>query len=69
MDFSHSPKVVALQEHVMAFVTEHVIAAETEFDDEMKAMRAAGGPMAGHAGDGTAQDQGQGGRPVEHVPA
>ena len=44
MDFSHSPKVVALQERVMAFVNDHVIAAEHEFKDEMATMRAAGNP-------------------------
>jgi acyl-CoA dehydrogenase len=44
LDFSHSPKVLALQERVMAFVREHVIAAETEFKVEMEAFRAAGNP-------------------------
>ena len=32
MDFSHSPKVVALQDHMMAFVREHVVPAEAEFE-------------------------------------
>jgi len=44
MDFSHSPKVVALQERMMAFVHEHVIPAETAFNEEMEAFRAAGNP-------------------------
>ncbi|MBK9361075.1 MAG: acyl-CoA dehydrogenase family protein [Rubrivivax sp.] len=44
MDFSHSPKVVALQERMMAFVREHVIPAETAFNEEMEAFRAAGNP-------------------------
>jgi acyl-CoA dehydrogenase len=44
MDFTHSPKVVALQERVMAFVREHVVPAEAEFEAEMAALRAAGNP-------------------------
>ena len=44
MDFSHSPKVVALQERMMAFVREHVIPAETAFNEEMEAFRAADNP-------------------------
>ncbi|MFO1329247.1 MAG: acyl-CoA dehydrogenase family protein [Rubrivivax sp.] len=44
MDFSYSPKVVALQQRVMAFVQEHVVPAETSFKEEMTAMRAAGNP-------------------------
>ena len=41
MDFSHSPKVVALQDHMMAFVREHVVPAEAEFEAEMATLRAA----------------------------
>ena len=44
MDFSHTPKVVALQERVMAFVRDNVVAAEAEFKQEMAGMRAAGNP-------------------------
>ncbi len=44
MDFSHSPKVLALQERVMAFVREHVQPAEQDFKAEMEAFRAAGNP-------------------------
>jgi acyl-CoA dehydrogenase len=44
MDFSHTPKVVALQERVMAFVREHVQPAEAEFTAEMQGFRAAGNP-------------------------
>jgi acyl-CoA dehydrogenase len=44
VDFSFSPKVVALQERVMAFVHEHVQPAEARFDAEMDAFRAAGKP-------------------------
>ena len=44
MDFSHTPKVVALQERVMAFVREHVQPAEAEFSAEMQGFRAAGNP-------------------------
>ena len=44
MDFSHSPKVVALQKRVQAFVNEHVVPAEAEFKHEMAAMRAEGNP-------------------------
>jgi hypothetical protein len=44
MDFSHSPKVVALQERVLAFVREHVQPAEKAFKAEMDAFRAAGNP-------------------------
>ena len=44
MDFSHSPKVVALQDHMMAFVREHVVPAEAEFEAEMATLRAAGNP-------------------------
>ena len=44
MDFSYTPKVLALQQRVMAFVQEHVVPAETAFQEEMAAMRAAGDP-------------------------
>ncbi len=44
MDFSYTPKVLALQQRVMAFVQEHVVPAETAFKEEMAAMRAAGDP-------------------------
>jgi acyl-CoA dehydrogenase len=44
MDFSPSPKVVELQSRVMDFVRSHVIDAEVEFENEMKALRAAGNP-------------------------
>ncbi len=44
MDFSHSPKVVALQARVMDFVQTHVLPAEGEFAREMAAFRAAGDP-------------------------
>ncbi|MFT3816371.1 MAG: acyl-CoA dehydrogenase family protein [Rubrivivax sp.] len=44
MDFSYSPKVVALQQRVTAFVRSHVIDAEQAFDDEVAALRAAGNP-------------------------
>ena len=44
MDFSHTPKVVALQERVMAFVRQHVIPAEDEFEHEVAELRQAGNP-------------------------
>jgi len=44
MDFSHSPKVQALQQRVLAFVREQVQPAEAEFTREMDAFRAAGNP-------------------------
>ena len=44
MDFSHTPKVVALQERVMAFVRQHVIPAEDEFEHEVEKLRQAGNP-------------------------
>ncbi len=47
MDFSHSPKVVALQARVMAYVREHVVPAEDDFQAEMAALRAAGNPWQG----------------------
>ena len=44
MDFSHSPKVVALQARVMTFVQQHVMPAEHAFEAEMATLRAAGNP-------------------------
>ena len=44
MDFSHTPKVVALQERVMAFVRQHVVPAEDEFEHEVAELRQAGNP-------------------------
>jgi acyl-CoA dehydrogenase len=44
MDFSLSPKVVELQQRVMAFVEENVIPGEKTFKEEMAAFRAAGNP-------------------------
>jgi acyl-CoA dehydrogenase len=44
VDFSHSPKVVALHARVMDFVHRHVQPAEAEFRREMDAFRAAGNP-------------------------
>jgi acyl-CoA dehydrogenase len=44
MDFSPSPKVVALQKRVLDFVQTHVIPAEKTFKEEMNAFRAAGNP-------------------------
>jgi acyl-CoA dehydrogenase len=44
MDFSYSPKVVALQQRLMAFIKAHVVDAEQAFDDEVAALRAAGNP-------------------------
>jgi len=44
VDFSHSPKVVALQQRMMDFVQTHVIPAETAFKEEMSGFRAEGNP-------------------------
>jgi acyl-CoA dehydrogenase len=44
MDFSHSPKVVALQQRMMDFVQAHVVPAEAEFQAEMAGFRKAGNP-------------------------
>ena len=44
MDFSHSPKVLALQDRVMTFVREQVLPAESQFKAEMDAFRASGNP-------------------------
>jgi acyl-CoA dehydrogenase len=44
VDFSHTPKVVALQERVLAFVREHSQPAEKEFKAEMEGFRKAGNP-------------------------
>jgi acyl-CoA dehydrogenase len=44
VDFSHSPKVVALQARVMDFVHQDVRPGEIEFKREMEAFRAAGNP-------------------------
>ena len=44
MDFSHSPKVVALQQRMMDFVQTHVVPAEAEFQAEMAGFRKAGNP-------------------------
>ena len=44
MDFSHSPKVVALQQRMMDFVQTHVVPAEAAFKDEMAGLRQAGNP-------------------------
>jgi len=44
VDFTYTPKVVELQSRVMAFVQQHVIAAETDFKREMDGFRKAGNP-------------------------
>jgi acyl-CoA dehydrogenase len=44
MDFSHSPKVQALQQRVTDFVETRVRPAEAEFECEVEALRAAGNP-------------------------
>ncbi|MDE2121743.1 MAG: acyl-CoA dehydrogenase family protein, partial [Betaproteobacteria bacterium] len=42
MDFEYSPKVRELQQRLWAFMREHVLPAEAEFDAEVRANRAAG---------------------------
>lgn len=44
MDFSYSPKVIALQQRVQAFMDEHIYPNETRYHDEVEANRQRGNP-------------------------
>lgn len=46
MDFGHSERSLALQEHVRTFLDEHVLPAEPVFEAQAAAHRAAGTPFA-----------------------
>ncbi|WP_298014548.1 acyl-CoA dehydrogenase family protein [uncultured Aquabacterium sp.] len=44
MDFSYSPKVIALQQRVQAFMDEHIYPNEARYHDEVEANRQRGNP-------------------------
>ena len=69
MDFSHSDKVRLLQERLQRFMDAHIYPAEPLFDEEMEKNRARRQSLAAHRDHGGAEAQGEGGEPVESVPA